>query len=110
MKGTDGAAGLRRSDQALTSPHFTRTGTFKTYRHTERITGYYKNYCYLPLYIFCGEHLLCARLRSADRDAADGVVEELEGIVARIRAQWPRGRILVRGAGVGNRGRFVKGG
>ena len=59
--------------------------------------GYYKNYCYLPLYIFCGEHLLCARLRSADRDAADGVVEELEGIVMRIRAQWPGVRILVRG-------------
>ena len=59
--------------------------------------GYYKNYCYLPLYIFCGEHLLCARLRGADRDAAAGVVEELEGIVARIRAQWPGVRILVRG-------------
>ena len=59
--------------------------------------GYYKNYCYLPLYIFCGEHLLCARLRSADRDAADGVVEELEGIVMRIRARWPGVRIVVRG-------------
>ena len=47
--------------------------------------GYYKNYCYLPLYIFCGEYLLCARLRTADQDAAQGVVEELEGIVARIR-------------------------
>ena len=35
--------------------------------------GYYKNYCYLPLYMFCGEHLLCARLRSADQDAAQGV-------------------------------------
>ena len=53
--------------------------------------GYYKNYCYLPLYIFCGEHLLCARLRGADRDAADGVVQELEGIVARIRAAWAGG-------------------
>ena len=47
--------------------------------------GYYKSYCYLPLYIFCGHHLLCARLRTADTDAAHGVVEELEGIVGRIR-------------------------
>ena len=53
--------------------------------------GYYKSYCYLPLYIFCGHHLLCARLRTADEDAAGGVVEELEGIVERIRAQWPGG-------------------
>ena len=41
--------------------------------------GYDRHYCYLPLYVFCGEHLLCARLRSAERDAAHGVVEELEG-------------------------------
>ena len=59
--------------------------------------GYYKNYCYLPLYIFCGEHLLCARLRTADQDGAQGVVEELEGIVLRIRAQWPGVRVIVRG-------------
>ena len=59
--------------------------------------GYYKSYCYLPLYIFCGHHLLCARLRTADEDAAQGVVEELEGIVARIRAQWPGVGIVVRG-------------
>ena len=61
--------------------------------------GYYKNYCYLPLYIFCGGHLLCARLRTADVDAASGVVEELEGIVMRIRAKWPRVRVIVRGDG-----------
>lgn len=59
--------------------------------------GYYKSYCYLPLYIFCGHHLLCARLRTADEDAAQGVVEELEGIVARIRARWPGVGIVVRG-------------
>ena len=59
--------------------------------------GYYKNYCYLPLYIFCGHHLLCARLRTADEDAAQGVVEELEGIIARIRAKWPGVGIIVRG-------------
>ena len=39
--------------------------------------GYYGHYCYLPLYITCGEHLLCCRLRSADADAADGAVDEL---------------------------------
>ena len=59
--------------------------------------GYYKNYCYLPLYLFCGEHLLCARLRTADHDGAHGVVEELEGVVSRIRAQWPGVRVVVRG-------------
>ena len=42
--------------------------------------GYYKAYCYLPLYIFCGEHLLCARLRTAKNDAASGTVEEVERI------------------------------
>ena len=59
--------------------------------------GYYKSYCYLPLYIFCGHHLLSARLRTADQDGAQGVVEELEGIVGRIRARWPGVGIVVRG-------------
>ena len=59
--------------------------------------GYYGHYCYLPLYIFCGEQLLCARLRTADQDAAAGTVEELEPIVTRIRAQWPEVRIILRG-------------
>ena len=59
--------------------------------------GYYKSYCYLPLYIFCGEHLLCARLRPADRDAAAGCVEELARIIEQIRARWPKVRIIVRG-------------
>ncbi len=58
--------------------------------------GYYKNYCYLPLYIFCGEHLLCARLRPSDIDAAAGSVKELERIVMRIRRQWPRVQIIIR--------------
>ena len=52
---------------------------------------------YLPLYVFCGEHLLCARLRTADRGAAHGVVAELEPIVRRLREAWPQVRILVRG-------------
>ena len=59
--------------------------------------GYYKSYCYLPLYIFCGEHLLCARLRPADRDAAAGSVDELARIVERIRRCWPEVPIIVRG-------------
>ncbi|NNK14563.1 MAG: IS1380 family transposase [Desulfofustis sp.] len=59
--------------------------------------GYYKAYCYLPLYIFCGEHLLCARLRTANNDAAAGTVEELEHIIERIRAVWPVTRVIVRG-------------
>lgn len=49
--------------------------------------GYYRCYCYLPLYIFCGEHLLCSRLRSSNRDGAAGSVEELERIVGQIRAR-----------------------
>ncbi|HNA61592.1 MAG TPA: transposase [Rhabdochlamydiaceae bacterium] len=51
--------------------------------------GYYGHYCYLPLYIFCEDQLLCARLRKADRDASDGVLPELERIVKRVRAAWP---------------------
>jgi hypothetical protein len=59
--------------------------------------GYYRCYCYLPLYIFCGEHLLCARLRPSNQDAAAGSVEELERIVAQIRKRWPKTRIMIRG-------------
>jgi hypothetical protein len=58
--------------------------------------GYYDCYCYLPLYVFCGRHLLAARLRHSDIDAAAGSVEEIERIVRRIRARWPRVRILLR--------------
>jgi hypothetical protein len=59
--------------------------------------GYYRNYCYLPLYIFCGEHLLCAKLRSSNIDASAGAVEEVRRIVERIRRRWPSVRIIVRG-------------
>ena len=59
--------------------------------------GYYRTYCYLPLYIFCGQQLLGARLRTADRDAAAGTVEELERIVGRIRKRWPGVEIWLRG-------------
>jgi len=59
--------------------------------------GYYGHYCYLPLYIFCGNHLLCARLRPADIDGAAGSVPELDQIVGRIRQEWPQVQIIVRG-------------
>ena len=59
--------------------------------------GYYGHYCYLPLYIFCGEHLLCAQLREADCDAASGSVEAVARIVSQIRARWPAVRIVLRG-------------
>ena len=59
--------------------------------------GYYGEYCYLPLYIFWGERLLCARLREASADPGSGVVEELERIVGRLRQRWPEVRIVVRG-------------
>ena len=58
--------------------------------------GYYDCYCYLPLYVFCGRHLLLAKLRRSTLDAADGAVEEMARIVAQIRRRWPRVRILVR--------------
>jgi len=61
--------------------------------------GYYRGYCYLPLYIFCDEHLLCARLRKADQDGAAGTVDELSQIVERIRLSWPQTRIILRGDG-----------
>jgi hypothetical protein len=59
--------------------------------------GYYAEYCYLPLYIFTGEHLLCARLRQANEDPASGVLPELSRIVEQIRAVWPEVRVIVRG-------------
>src|SRR5208337_2988770 len=58
--------------------------------------GYYDCYCYLPLYVFCGRHLLAAKLRPSNIDASAGSVEELARIVAQIRRRWPRTRILLR--------------
>ena len=58
--------------------------------------GYYDCYCYLPLYIFCGRHLLAAKLRRANIDASAGAVEEVARIVAQIRTSWPQVRILLR--------------
>lgn len=61
--------------------------------------GYYKGYCYLPLYIFCGDHLLCARLRPSDIDACAGSVKHLGRIVAQIRQAWPEVVIAIRADG-----------
>jgi hypothetical protein len=58
--------------------------------------GYYDCYCYLPLYVFCGKHLLCARLRRSNIDASAGTVEELSRIVEQIRERWPEVSIIVR--------------
>ena len=59
--------------------------------------GYYGHYCYMPLYVFCGDHLLVARLRRSNIDASAGTVDELERIVPALREQWPEVEILVRG-------------
>jgi hypothetical protein len=58
--------------------------------------GYYDCYCYLPLYVFCGRHLLVAKLRSAAIDAAADTVEEIARAVEPIRRRWPRVHILLR--------------
>jgi hypothetical protein len=61
--------------------------------------GYYREYCYLPLYIICDEFVLCARLRSSNIDAAAGALEEVQRIVVQIRNQWPEVEIILRGDG-----------
>jgi hypothetical protein len=58
--------------------------------------GYYDCYCYLPLYVFCGRHLLAAKLRRSNIDASAGATDEVAGIVGQIRARWPRVKILLR--------------
>ena len=58
--------------------------------------GYYKEYCYLPLYVFCGRHLLLARQRRANVAGCDGAVEAIARIVAQIRQEWPRIRVILR--------------
>jgi len=59
--------------------------------------GYHDCYCYLPLYVFCGRHLLAAKLRRSNIDGAAGAIEEVARIVVQIRHRWPRVRILLRG-------------
>jgi hypothetical protein len=60
--------------------------------------GYYGGYCYLPLYVFCGRHLLAARLRRSNIEASAGSVEEIARIVRQIRARWPKVQIVLRAA------------
>lgn len=59
--------------------------------------GYYRHYCYYPLFIFCGKHLLTARLRRSNIGDTEGALDELEMIIPRIREQWPDREILLRG-------------
>ena len=61
--------------------------------------GYYGHYCYLPLYIMSGNHVLAARLRPSNIDGAQGSVGELSRVVAQIRQQWPQVEIWIRGDG-----------
>jgi hypothetical protein len=58
--------------------------------------GYYDAYCYLPLYVFCGDHLLVAKLRRADIDGSAGAVEEVARVVAQLRRHWPAVEIVLR--------------
>jgi Txe/YoeB family toxin of Txe-Axe toxin-antitoxin module len=58
--------------------------------------GYYDCYCYLPLYIFCGEELLCAKLRRSNIDPSEGCLPEIQRIVERIREKWPEAEIILR--------------
>jgi hypothetical protein len=58
--------------------------------------GYYDGYCYLPLYIFCGDDVLCAKLRPSNIDASAGALEEVQRIVAQLRAVWPDVQIILR--------------
>lgn len=58
--------------------------------------GYYDSYCYLPLYIFCGQHLLVAKLRRSNIDASAGAVGEVARLAEQIRSRWPKVRILLR--------------
>ena len=59
--------------------------------------GYYRSYCYLPLYIFCGDFLLCARLRQSNQDQSAGALDEIKRIVIQVRQVWPEVRIILRG-------------
>jgi Txe/YoeB family toxin of Txe-Axe toxin-antitoxin module len=58
--------------------------------------GYYDCYCYLPLYIFCGEELLCAKLRRSNIDPSEGTLPEVERIVEVVREKWPEAEIILR--------------
>jgi len=59
--------------------------------------GYYDEYCYVPLYMPAGEHLLCARLRPCNQNGPTGCVGKARATVERMRQAWPTARIIVRG-------------
>ena len=82
----------RRSRSTSTPPTTHCTGS----REGRFFHGYYDTYCYLPLYVFCGRHLLAAKLRPANIDASAGSIEEVARIITRIRERWPQVRILLR--------------
>jgi hypothetical protein len=58
--------------------------------------GYYGGYCYLALYVFCGRHLLAAKLRRSNIDASAGATDAVARMVGQIRMRWARVRILLR--------------
>ena len=89
---------FRRSDRNDDADRQVLASILLCNRHKEArfFHGYYDSYCYLPLYIFAGDHLLCARLRPADQDGAAGAVEEVRRIVEQIRKRWPEVQIIVR--------------
>jgi len=58
--------------------------------------GYYREYCYLPLYIFCGHELLGGWLRPSDIDASAGALKRVAAIVQRLREVWPQVKIVLR--------------
>ena len=70
--------------------------------------GYYDSYCFLPLYVFCGEQLLVAYLRTADGDAARHSRAVLKLLVARLRQAWPNVRLIVRADSGFCRWRFMR--
>ena len=72
------------------------TGREKFIKFDGHFHGYHDCYCYLPLYILCGEELLCAKLRPSNIDASAGAVQEVERIVRAIRARWPKVTIILR--------------
>src|SRR6202008_1708629 len=66
-------------------------------REAAFFTGTYERYCFLPLYIFCGDQILCARLRQSNSDASAGSLAEIQRMVTQIRAAWPEVKIILRG-------------
>ena len=59
--------------------------------------GYYRGYCYLPLYVYCGQHLLLCRLGTSNRDPGADAPEQVNHLVEGIRKAWPGTRIILRG-------------